>query len=280
MNYSPNCKRSQTKLSVAALDELPAFLRLAIPSTVMICLEYWTFEGLVLLSGLLANPQLETSALSICITTLALLAMIPYSIGAAVSTRAGNELGAGRPEAARGAVAMAVSLALLEGLHTATLLVSLRFVWARAFTDEREVVDYVAECTPLIAVVHVMDAIQGVLSGVARGCGWQTVGAAASLGAFYVVGLPTAVVLAFEYAFNGRGLWFGMIVGIVTQSITLLVMTGTTDWHQQAEGALLRVYSSATATLPMDGNYSRTDGSIPALHWRKDCVDDAEFFHR
>lgn len=114
-------------------------------------------------------------------------------------------------------------------------------------------------------MLQVMDSIQGVLSGVARGCGWQALGAAANLGAYYVVGLPAAIVLAFVYNLKGRGLWFGMIMGIFTQTVTLFLMTCATDWQQQAEDALLRVYSSASATLPIEANREQKE-EIPALY--------------
>ncbi|PNX59119.1 protein TRANSPARENT TESTA, partial [Trifolium pratense] len=38
---------------------------------------------MVLLSGLLPNPQLETSVLSVCLNTIATLYTIPFGIGAA-----------------------------------------------------------------------------------------------------------------------------------------------------------------------------------------------------
>jgi len=242
----------------------------------MICLEYWSFEGLVLLSGLLPNPQLETSTLSICLTTLALCYMIPFGIGAAVSTRVGNELGAGRPQAAKGSVVIAVSFGLVEGFLMATLLFSVRHQWGKVFSNEGEVIDYVARCIPLLTTMQIMDSIQGVLSGVARGCGWQAFGAAANLGAYYIVGLPAAITLAFVYDLKGRGLWLGMILGIVTQTVTLSILTYMTNWQQMAESALLRVYSSASATLPIDANHEQKD-EVPALEYRKDSDDHEEF---
>lgn len=41
-------------------------------------------------------------------------------------------------------------------------------------------------------------------AGVARGCGWQHWGAWTNLGAYYIVGLPAAITLAFHYHLNGR----------------------------------------------------------------------------
>lgn len=40
--------------------------------------------------------------------------------------------------------------------------------------------------------------------GVARGCGWQKIGAFVNLGTYYIVGIPTAVVLAFALHFGGK----------------------------------------------------------------------------
>lgn len=264
VRFSPSCKRTWTAFSMEAFNDLSSFFKLAIPSAVMICLEYWSFEALVLLSGLLPNPQLETSTLSICLTSTALLYMIPFGIGAAASTRVGNELGAGRPQAAKGAVTIAVSMGLTEGIVMAIVMYSGRNLWGKAYTQEQEVVQYVAECIPLLALIHLMDSIQGVLSGVARGCGWQAFGAAANLGAYYVVGLPAAVVLAFVYDLKGRGLWIGMLLGIVTQASSLVIITWLTDWQQQAEQAFHRVDSTACATLPIEANRAQKD-EVPAL---------------
>lgn len=264
VKYSARCKRTWTSFSVEAFNDLPAFFKLAIPSTVMICLEYWSFEGLVILSGLLPNPQLETSTLSISLTTIALLYMVPFGISASVSTRVSNELGAGRPNAAKASVAIGVGMGLAEGTLMATGLYMGRNLWGWAFTSEMEVVDYVSRCMPFLATITIMDSVQGVVSGVARGCGWQAFGAAANLAAYYLVGLPSAVVLAFWYDFKGLGLWMGMILGVFTQTASLVGLTITTNWQKQAEAALERVYSSASATLPIESNKSQKD-ELPAM---------------
>ncbi|KAF3436736.1 hypothetical protein FNV43_RR19483 [Rhamnella rubrinervis] len=57
----------------------------------------WSFEPVVLLAGLLPNPKLQTSVLSICLNTFAMLWMVPFGLSAAVSTRVSNDLGGGQP---------------------------------------------------------------------------------------------------------------------------------------------------------------------------------------
>ena len=40
--------------------------------------------------------------------------------------------------------------------------------------------------------------------GTARGCGWQKIGAFVNLGAYYIVGIPSAVLLAFVLHIGGK----------------------------------------------------------------------------
>ncbi|KAI3929546.1 hypothetical protein MKX01_025714 [Papaver californicum] len=204
VKYSGKCERTWTGFSKEALHDILNFIRLAIPSAIMVCLEMWSFELMVLLSGLLPNPKLETSVLSICLNTCALVWMIPSGLGGAVSTRVSNELGAGRPQAARLAVQVVFVLAVTEGLLIGTIMILVRRIWGNAYSNEKEVVNYVALMMPILAVSNFFDGLQAVLSGTARGCGWQKIGAFVNLGSYYLVGIPSAVLLAFVLHVGGK----------------------------------------------------------------------------
>lgn len=69
--------------------------------------------------------------------------------------------------------------------------------------------------------------------GVARGSGWQHLGAFVNLGAFYLVGMPVAIVLGFVVHLKGKGLWIGLNSGATVQSLLLSVITCFTDWQKQ-----------------------------------------------
>uniref|UniRef100_A0ACD5ZVY3 Uncharacterized protein n=1 Tax=Avena sativa TaxID=4498 RepID=A0ACD5ZVY3_AVESA len=248
VRVSSSCEKTWTGFSTEAFCGARDFFRLAVPSALMLCLEWWSFEILVLLSGLLPNPKLETSVLSITLNTANCLFMIPYGLGAALSTRVSNELGAGRPKAARLAVRVVVFLAISEGLAMGVVLVCVRYIWGHAYSDEEEVVAYVARMLLLISVANFLDGIQCVLSGVARGCGWQKIGVYINLGAFYVVGVPAAYFFGFVLRVGGMGLWMGIICGILVQVLLLVTITLCTDWHKEATKAKNRVYSSFIPT--------------------------------
>ncbi|KAK3437734.1 hypothetical protein EUGRSUZ_C02411 [Eucalyptus grandis] len=245
VRISPSCKRTWTGFSKEAFHGIPEFLKLAIPSAVMVCFEIWSFEMMVLLSGLLPNPKLETSVLSISLNTCALVFMIPLGLSGSISTRVSNELGAGRPRAARLAIYVSLMMVATEGLLAGTLMIFCRRAWGYLYSTEEEIVNYVGDMLVLIATSHLIDGIQSVLSGIARGCGWQKIGAVINLGAYYLLGIPVAVFLAFVCHFGGKGLWTGIIVALFAQALLLAILTGCTDWEKEAKKATDRVHSTA-----------------------------------
>ncbi|KAL4281322.1 hypothetical protein GQ457_03G007030 [Hibiscus cannabinus] len=233
MRYSPTCAKTRVPVTMELFQGIAEFVRFAVPSVIMVCLEWWSFELLILLSGLLPHPELETSVLSVCLNTIATLYSIPYGLAAGASTRVSNELGAGNPQAARVAVYAAIALAGLETVIVSGTLFATRRVFGYVYSNEKEVVDYVTIMAPYVCVSVILDSLQGVLSGIARGCGWQHVGAYVNLTAFYLVGIPVAATLAFWMQWRGLGLWLGIQSGAFTQNILLAIVTSCINWEKQ-----------------------------------------------
>ncbi|XP_047048404.1 protein DETOXIFICATION 12-like [Lolium rigidum] len=248
IKFSPSCEKTRAPFSWEAFRGIGSYMRLAVPSALMICLEWWSYELLVLLSGILPNPALETSVLSICISTVVLLYNLPYGIGTAASVRVSNELGAGNPKGARLVVGVALSMVACSAVLVSTTLLALRHFIGIAFSNEEEVINYVTRMVPVLSISVITDSLQGVLSGVARGGGWQHLGAYVNLGAFYLIGIPVALFFGFTMQLRGMGFWFGMIAGGATQVILLSVITATTKWDKMADAAKERVFEERLPT--------------------------------
>lgn len=62
---SEKCKQTWKGFSWMAFTGLPEFFKLSAASAVMLCLETWYFQIVVLLAGLLENPEVALDALSI-----------------------------------------------------------------------------------------------------------------------------------------------------------------------------------------------------------------------
>ncbi|KAL5978683.1 hypothetical protein ACLOJK_029800 [Asimina triloba] len=165
VNYSKRFKHTWDGPSMEAFKHVLPSMRLAIPSAIMVCLEYWAFEVLVLLAGLIPDLGKSTSLIAISVNTEAVSFMITYGFSAAVSTRVSNELGAGHVDKAKNAVAVTLKLSVILA---AVVVLSLLFghnIWASSFTDNPTIIKAFASMTPLLAVSILFDSAQGVLSG-------------------------------------------------------------------------------------------------------------------
>lgn len=81
------------------------------------------------------------------------------------STRVSNELGARRPQAARLALCTMIIIALSEGAAIGVSTILVRHVWGKLYSNEEEVIRYVAKMMKLLALSDFLDGFQCVLSG-------------------------------------------------------------------------------------------------------------------
>ncbi|PKU75240.1 MATE efflux family protein DTX1 [Dendrobium catenatum] len=241
---SPSCKSTWTGFSREAFHGLWDFLKLGIPSTLMVCFQNWQFELLLLLSGLLNNPELQTSLMSISQNISSLVYAVPLGLSGAVSTRISNELGAQNPGAAVLAILTAAVAIIIEGLAVGFGMIGGRNLWGHLYTKEREVVNAVAVMIPWIALSHCIDGFQCVLLGTIRGSGRQKMGVFVCLGSYYLVGIPASILLGFVFHMDVKGLWIGNICAIFVQDAVLLIMTMFTNWEKQVMKALERAQTS------------------------------------
>ena len=91
-----------------------------------------------------------------------LLIFFPFSV------RVSNELGAGRPQSARLAIYVVLFMVSMECILVGTILALGRRFWGHSYSNEEEVVNYVAEMMLLLAGSHFLDGIQSVLSGLCQ----------------------------------------------------------------------------------------------------------------
>ncbi|XP_061538120.1 multidrug and toxin extrusion protein 1 isoform X2 [Phycodurus eques] len=81
------------------LQEWGSFIHLAIPSMLMLCVEWWTFEIAIFLAGLIS--EVELGAQSVIYQISNCVYMFPFGFSQAGTVRVGNALGAGDAQRAK-----------------------------------------------------------------------------------------------------------------------------------------------------------------------------------
>uniref|UniRef100_A0AAQ5ZFM2 Multidrug and toxin extrusion protein n=1 Tax=Amphiprion ocellaris TaxID=80972 RepID=A0AAQ5ZFM2_AMPOC len=205
--------------SMDCLQEWGPFVKLAIPSMLMLCAEWWLFEIGGFLAGVISEAELGAQSVIYQLTVIAY--MSPMGFSAAASVRVGNALGAGNIEQAR----------LSCKVPIITTFIIACFVGA-GLGLSKEVIGYIFT---------------------SEGAGKQTIGAMCNLVGYYIIGLPIGVSLMFAAKMGVVGMWTGLTVSVFVQSTFFIVYLYRLDWKKAADEVrtCIASYSLYNQNMPL-----------------------------
>ncbi|XP_057804311.1 protein DETOXIFICATION 53-like [Salvia miltiorrhiza] len=225
----------------ASLDSLfhgwRPLLGLALPSVCQVCLEWWWYEIILFLSGLLENPESCVAAMGILIQTTGTVYVFPFSLSLSISQRVGHELGAAQPARAQLAAMIGIMMAAGYGVTAFGLSVALRSRWGRLYTTEPQVLDMIASVLPILGLAELGNAPQTAACGALTGSARPKVGVWINIAAFYLVGLPCSAVMAFKLKKGFQGLWMGLVAAQAACMAMMLYNVSRTDWKHETKRA-------------------------------------------
>ncbi|XP_053185221.1 multidrug and toxin extrusion protein 1-like isoform X3 [Scomber japonicus] len=257
--------------SIDCLHEWGDFVRLAIPSMFMICLEWWTLEIGEFLAGLISEVELGAQSIVYQLSSIAY--MVPQGFTVAATVRVGNALGAGNVEQAKLSCKVPIICIFTVACVVGASLSISRNVIGYIFTTEQDILQRVGEVVPLLGFFHIAEATsvrnssinilmhiiskafldiflytkcdltkypQGVAAGVLRGAGKPLFGALCNLVGFYIIGLPTGASLMFAANMGIVGLWTGLVICLTLRCIVFIIFFCKLDWKKAVEEALVR----------------------------------------
>uniref|UniRef100_A0A8C9R6Z6 Multidrug and toxin extrusion protein n=1 Tax=Scleropages formosus TaxID=113540 RepID=A0A8C9R6Z6_SCLFO len=207
--------------SIDCLQEWGSFIRLAIPSMLMLCLVWWIYEIGGFLAGL--KSEVELGAQSVIYEVTKLAYMFPIGVSVAANVRVGNALGSRDTNQAKLSCKVSMMCAVVVAVCT-----KLHIGY-----------DELLICFPL----------QGVSGGIVKGTGKQTVGAICNLFGYYCVGFPIGVSLMFPAKMGIFGLWIGLLICVILQSTFFIILIARLDWNKATHEALVRAGMQRTGCI-------------------------------
>ncbi|KAG8367763.1 hypothetical protein BUALT_Bualt16G0106600 [Buddleja alternifolia] len=218
------------------------------------CLELWYNSILVLLAGYMSNAEVAISAFSICLNINGWEFMICLGFLGAACVRIANELGRGDAKATRFSIKVLIITSVVIGVFFTIICLVLGNTLGFLFTNDVEVANTVSSLSLLLAISVLLNSIYPVLSGVAVGAGLQGTVAIINLCCFYLIGIPVGALLGYVANLEVKGIWIGMNIGVLTQSLALSYMAWKTDWDEQVKIASERLQRWYLKSSDENGN--------------------------
>lgn len=252
--------------SVESLQDWGSYMKLAIPSTLMKCFEWWVYEFGGFFAGMLSEDELAAQHAVIMIAFITY--MFPLGIQAAACARVGNALGAGDTDRAlltsKMSFTLAGSIAVVEGL----VLGSIKTVIGFIFTSDEKIIGLVSQLMNAYCFLQFFDGLVCVCTGIFLGTGKQKIPAVANFIGYYCIGLSLSVTLTFVAKLRVLGFWLGLLVCVILQSTFYIIVIFKLNWERITEEAVKRAQKnpSLLSTAAMTDTVDNSTADQTASH--------------
>ncbi len=183
-------------------------------------LEIVAFSVVALLMGGLGT--ITMAAHQVAINLASLTFMVPLGVSQATAVRVGNAIGSGDSGGARRAASAGLILGAGFMMLTAAALHRHAGLAGSSLHLGRGGLLLASTLIPIAGFFQVFDGLQVVAAGVLRGAGDTRVPLVVNILGFWLVGLPTSLVLGFRLGFGPQGLWWGIVAGLIAVATFLL----------------------------------------------------------
>ncbi|KAM8854292.1 multidrug and toxin extrusion protein 1-like isoform 1-T1 [Synchiropus picturatus] len=254
--------------SMESLQEWGSFMKLALPSSLMKCFEWWVYEFGGFFAGMLSEDELAAQHAVMMVSFITY--MFPVGVQAAACARVGNALGAG--DTARAILTCKVSFAVAGGfaLIEGVVLGSTKSVIGFIFTSDKTVIGLVSNLMNVYCFLQFFDGLvvgdaftetttfsqhdptlfpQCVCTGIFLGTGRQRIPAVANFIGYYCIGLTLCVTFVFVAKLRILGFWLGLLICVILQSTFYITVIFNLNWRKMTEEAVERALKNAELTL-------------------------------
>lgn len=201
------------------LSAMLGLLRIGLPMAVSMLLE----TGLFSAAGLAIGRFGEVAAAShqVALNVAATSFMVPLGISIATSVRVGHAVGRRDPVAVRraGFTGMALALAA-QGVSGGLMLLAPEAIGG-IFSGDAAVISGSTLLLRIAGVFQLPDGLQVSAMGALRGLKDTRVPMLITAVAYWLVGFPLALVLAFGLGWQAPGMWCGLIAGLTVAAALL-----------------------------------------------------------
>jgi len=237
--------------NILSLTGLRDYLRLAIPASMALLLEWGTFEVNALIvarsintthadfnstyDGNFTSNTVPISSHAVLANTTTIWWMIVAGLASGLTTSLGNALGEGDVKSAKLFLALSFSMAFIFAVVNAGLAVGYRHLWAALWTNDAAVRETVANCMWILWWFAVWDTLKTVAIGALRGFGRFNATILTNTISCVFVGWPLAWVFAIVLQKSVFGVWagagFAWLVAIIIYSGIICRI----DWDEEVK---------------------------------------------
>jgi len=230
MKWSGCCNKTLVAPTKEVFNGWTIYLKIAIPTMLMTCLEYWSYSAMTLLSGKIG--VVELGAYSIALNWASIIFRCSVGIGAATGTLVGNSIGEKNIGNAKKYIIMGTILSVISTILITTPAVFIRRELASWFTHDEKVIELLEILIFFVVIMGIFDGIQGILARALIGMGIQRSATYINLVSYYAFMIPFAFLSTHWMGLGIYGIWLAFILAAFLVSSGFIYLILITDWDK------------------------------------------------
>lgn len=210
-------RKKQWKIRIKTIKEL---LYIGIPSSLQLGME----SGAFAVSGILVGTigAIEQASHQIALSCVSFIYMVSMGLSQAGSIRVSNAYGRLDWGKISKIGKSTVVCAVIYALFCAVIFISFRDILPTYFNKNTEVIKLTSLLLFFAAIFQISDSTQAIAAGLLRGIKDVKTPTILVFIAYWVVGLPSGYLMAFNFNMGPAGIWIGLIIGLTLISISLI----------------------------------------------------------
>jgi MATE family multidrug resistance protein len=212
-----------TNFTVKSINKLRGIriLKIGAPVALQYIFEVSAFSGAAILIGTIS--PVAQAAHQVAISLASLTYMAASGISAAAAIKSGNFFGAKKHQELRMSAISNYHIAIVFMSCTAILFTFGNHLLPWIYTSDTRVLIIAAQLLIIAAFFQLFDGTQVVGLGVLRGMGDVNIPTFITFVAYWIIGLPVGYMLGIKFHMGVSGVWYGLVLGLLTASLLLFI---------------------------------------------------------
>jgi MATE family multidrug resistance protein len=194
------------------MAEVKRFLGIGFPASLQMICEVSAFSTAGLLMGRFGATAMAAHQIALMCAATAF--MIPLGLSMALSVRIGSANGAGQFDRLRKIAVSGWWLGAGWALIGATIFFFFGKWLASLYIDEAPVIEVAAAIMIVVGIFQLFDSLQIGSVAMLRGLHDARMPAVMGFVAYWIIGIPIAVILSIRFGYGAVGVWCGLASGL------------------------------------------------------------------
>lgn len=232
-------KETRVRPDVRMFEGIAEYLKIGVPGTVMLCLEWWVWELQMIFSGWFTVRQQASQIIMMNIDSFTFMFVIGLEVASCALL--GNQIGLGNVKEAREIYEKFKTFSITIILVNSAVIYIFQEQIMGLWTSDQDLIQLGKGNIWIVCLVIIPEGIKGMQKGVIKALSLQSQTILIHIVGHWLISVSLQLLLGIYFDLRCKGLWFAKFVLEAYTMIAYTILLYLADWGAKSEEAVARI---------------------------------------